>query len=115
MPVTEHQFEAAAAVIGDKTVKPIAPFTFADQCRFYGLYKRGTVGRLLPPYEADDTDTEKRPASQPGILSVTARAKYNAWAAAQDMSKQEARDEYVALGQKLVGPPIDEAIKSCCD
>ena len=111
MPVTEQQFEAAAAVIADKTVKPVAPFTFSDQCRFYGLYKRGTVGRLLPPYEADDIGTDKRPASRPGILSVTARAKYDAWAAAQDMSKQEARDEYVALGQKLVGPPIDEAIQ----
>jgi acyl-CoA-binding protein len=112
MPITEAQFDAAAAVIADKSVKPIAPFTFADQCRFYGLYKRGKVGRLLPPFEADDADTDKRPASRPGILSVTARAKYDAWAAAQDMSKQEARDEYVALGRKLVGAPlIDEAIQ----
>lgn len=108
MPITEAQFDAAAAVIADKSVKP---FTFADQCRFYGLYKRGKVGRLLPPFEADDNDTDKRPASRPGILSVTARAKYDAWAAAQDMSKQEARDEYVALGRKLVGAPIDEAVQ----
>jgi acyl-CoA-binding protein len=45
------------------------------------------------------------------MLSVEARSKYDAWAATDDMSKQEARDAYFKLAEELVGPPVSELKK----
>lgn len=104
--VTQEQFEQAAAIVGDKSVTPARKASYSEKCRLYGLYKRATVGKLNPPYGEDDEDTDSRPKSRPGMLSVEARSKYDAWAATDDMSKQEARDSYFKLAEDLVGPPV---------
>lgn len=48
---------------------------------FYGLYKQGTVGPCN--------------TSKPGIFSIQARAKWNAWNDLKDMSKQDAMASYI--------------------
>lgn len=103
MTVTKEQFIALAALVGDKSTKPKRSATFAEKAKIYGLYKRATVGKLLPPFDDDDIDTDSRPKSRPGMLSIEGRAKYDAWEACQEMSKQEAMDEYAKLAQETVG------------
>jgi acyl-CoA-binding protein len=110
-PVTREQFEKAAAIVSDKTVTPVRKASYAEKCRLYGLYKRGTLGKLNPPYGDDDIDTDSRPKSRPGMLSVEARSKYDAWAATDDMSKQEAQGAYFNLAEDLVGPPVADLKK----
>ena len=104
--ISQEQFDQAAAIVGDKSVTPARKASYSEKCRLYGLYKRATVGKLNPPYNDDDTDTDSRPKSRPGMLSVEARSKYDAWAATDEMSKQEARDAYFKLAEDLVGPPV---------
>ena len=54
----------------------------------YALYKQATVG-----------DVE---GSRPGMLDLTGRAKYDAWAKRKGIKKNEAMKKYVALVDKLV-------------
>lgn len=56
--------------------------------QLYALYKQGTVGDV----------TGKRP----GALDFKGRAKYDAWAARQGMSKADAMEAYVALVDELM-------------
>lgn len=111
VPVGEELFEKVASIVGDKNVKPARKSSFSEKARLYGLYKRATVGKLAPPYDDGDSDTDKRPKSRPGILSVESRAKYDAWLEADVLSKQEARDAYVKLAEDLVGQPVTDAIQ----
>ena len=60
----------------------------------------------------DDADTDKRPTTRPGMLSIEARSKYDAWSLTQSMTKQEARYEYVKLAAELVGAPVKEALEA---
>lgn len=48
--VSEVLFHQVASIVGDKNVKPQRASTFSEKARLYGLYKRGTVGKLLGPY-----------------------------------------------------------------
>lgn len=109
--VTPEQFQKAAAIVGDKTVTPVRKASYSEKSRLYGLYKRATVGKLNPPYGDDDEDTDSRPKSRPGMLSVEARSKYDCWAATDDMTKQEARDAYFKLAEELVGQPVADLKK----
>ncbi len=54
----------------------------------YALYKQGTSG---------DVDGKR-----PGMLDIKARAKYDAWAARKGMASEKAREEYVALVDRLL-------------
>lgn len=62
--------------------------------------------------DEDDSETDKRPTTRPGMLSMEARSKYDAWSMTQSMTKQEARDEYVKLAAELVGAPVKEALEA---
>lgn len=53
----------------------------------YGLFKQAKEGDA----------TGKRP----GMLDLRGRAKWDAWASRKGMSADEAREEYVALVQRL--------------
>mmetsp|Transcript_8037 Transcript_8037/g.11538 ORF Transcript_8037/g.11538 Transcript_8037/m.11538 type:complete len:117 (-) Transcript_8037:324-674(-) len=110
--VSEELFLKAAGIVGDKDIKPQKSSGIGEKVRLYGLYKRGTIGKLSPPYDAEDTDTDKRPTSRPGLLKFDARQKYDGWAACDSMSKQEARDAYVKLAEELVGKPVTDAIEA---
>ncbi len=53
----------------------------------YALYKQGTLGDVQ--------------GSRPGMLDFKGRAKYDAWAARQSMSRDAAQEGYVALVDRL--------------
>lgn len=55
--------------------------------KLYALYKQGTAGDVS--------------GARPGILDMTGRLKYDAWAKIKGMSHEQAMDEYVALVDKL--------------
>jgi acyl-CoA-binding protein len=109
--VTKEQFDAIAAVVGDKGTKPKRTATYSEKTKIYGLFKRATVGKLLPPFDDDDVDTDKRPKSRPGMLQIEARAKYDAWQALQDTTKAEAMSEYVKLAEDTVGQPVTDILQ----
>jgi acyl-CoA-binding protein len=109
--VTNEQFDALARLVGDKSTKPMRVATYSEKCKIYGLYKRATVGKLLPPFDDDDVETESRPKSRPGMLSVEARAKYDAWQACQEMSKQDAMNEYATLAVDTVGQAASDILQ----
>jgi hypothetical protein len=48
--VSEALFHQVASIVGDKNVKPQRASTLAEKARLYGLYKRGTLGKLIGPY-----------------------------------------------------------------
>lgn len=84
----------------------------SEKFRFYGLYKRATLGKLLPPYDSEsDTKTESRPTSRPGFLNVEGRGKYDAWKEADKLTKQEARDAYVQLALETIGEPVSKLME----
>lgn len=54
----------------------------------YGLFKQGTEGDA----------TGKRP----GMLDLKGRAKFDAWAGRKGLSQEAAREQYVALVNRLM-------------
>ncbi len=57
--------------------------------RLYALYKQATEGDVT--------------GSRPGMLNLVGRSKYDAWAAVQGMSAEEAQAAYIAEVGSLVG------------
>jgi acyl-CoA-binding protein len=55
--------------------------------RLYALYKQSTEG---------DAGGDR-----PGALNMVGRAKYDAWAALKGTSKEEAKQQYIALVEEL--------------
>mmetsp|Transcript_32914 Transcript_32914/g.48684 ORF Transcript_32914/g.48684 Transcript_32914/m.48684 type:complete len:112 (-) Transcript_32914:94-429(-) len=108
--VTKEQFEKIAAIAADSSVKPERPATYSEKSQMYGMYKRATLGKLLPPFDEDDIKTESRP-SQPGMLHIEKRAKYEAWKTCQEMTKQEAMDGYAKLAMETIGKPLMEILE----
>ena len=48
--VSKELFQQVASIVGDKNITPQRASSFAERARLYGLYKRGTLGKLLGPY-----------------------------------------------------------------
>lgn len=59
-----------------------------DLLELYALFKQGTVGNVE--------------GKRPGIFDITGRAKYDAWAAKKGTDKDKAREQYVALVDRLM-------------
>ena len=110
--VSKKQFDAVVKIVGDKDVVPERKATNKERARIYGLYKRATFGKLHGPYGSEDKDVEDRPKSRPNAIKVEARAKYDAWDKCQDMSQQEAMNEYVKLAYDTVGQKVKTTLKS---
>ncbi len=55
----------------------------------YALFKQGTAGDCS--------------GKRPGMMDLKGRAKYDAWAKKKGVSKDDARDQYIALVKKLEG------------
>lgn len=53
----------------------------------YGLYKQATAGDVR--------------GSRPGTFDLRGRAKYDAWASRKGLTKDEAKQQYVAAAAKL--------------
>lgn len=81
-------FEAAAALVKD-TGRWAKQANNDQKLTLYGLFKQGTSGDV----EGD----------RPGILSMEARAKYDAWAKNKGKSKEDAQREYIAYVEQLKG------------
>ena len=111
MLISTETFEKVAALVGDKNTPAQRASTRAEKLRLYGLYKRGTVGRLTPPFESDDVDTDKRPP-RPGMFNLDGRMKWDAWAQEDKLSKDEARQAYVDLAKQLIGKPVEDVLSS---
>ena len=109
--VSEKDFEKIVEIVSDKDVVPEKQATRAQKLRLYGCYKRATHGKLLPPYSGHDKYVDQRPKSRPGVFSVEARSKYDAWAECQDMSKQEAMNEYAKVASDTVGEKVKNILK----
>ena len=76
-------FETAAAEVQELPEKPANE----DLLKLYALYKQATVG-----------DVEGK---RPGRLNLTGRAKYDAWAALEGTSSDDAKEAYVDLVASL--------------
>lgn len=83
--------------VGDKNTPPKRASTRAEKLKLYGLYKRATV------------ESDQRPA-RPGMFNVDGRMKWDAWAAEDGLSKEEARQAYVELAKELVGKPVEDVL-----
>ncbi len=57
--------------------------------KLYGLYKQGTAGDVS--------------GARPGILDMTGRLKYDAWAKLKGTGSDQAMTEYIALVEQLKG------------
>jgi diazepam-binding inhibitor (GABA receptor modulating acyl-CoA-binding protein) len=111
MPVSDATFKKVADLVGDKNTPAARASTHAEKLRLYGLFKRGTAGRLNPPFASDDIDTDSR-KSRPGIFNIDGRMKWDAWAAEDTLSKEEARHAYVELAKEIVGKPVEDVLAS---
>lgn len=110
MAISQQTFEAVAALIADPSTPTIRSSTRSEKLRLYGLYKRGTLSRLSPPFTSDDVDTETRP-SRPGVFSIDARMRWDAWSAEDALSsREEAREQYVLLAKELIGKPVEDLL-----
>ena len=67
--------------------RALPPQSNAVLLRLYGLYKQATVGDVQ--------------GKRPGVFDVRGRAKYDAWAALQGMSREDAMAAYVDLVDEL--------------
>jgi diazepam-binding inhibitor (GABA receptor modulator, acyl-CoA-binding protein) len=80
---TTEEFENAARRVQNLPQKP-GNDTLLE---LYGLYKQASEG---------DVSTKR-----PGMLDIKGRAKWDAWSSRKGLSKDDARDKYVALVQRL--------------
>lgn len=81
----QQQFDSAAADSRNLDERPDNDTLL----KIYALYKQGSVG-----------DAQ---GARPGFTDPIGRAKYDAWAALQGMSKEDAMRQYVALISALKG------------
>lgn len=79
----QQQFQAAAADSKNLAERPDNDTLL----KIYALYKQGSAG-----------DVEGR---RPGFTDLIGRAKYDAWAKLQGLSKEDAMRQYVALIESL--------------
>lgn len=81
----DQQFADAQVRVKSLTKRP----SNTDLLELYALFKQGTTG-----------DVEGK---RPGMLDITGRAKFDAWAAKKGLAKDAARQKYVQLVDRLLG------------
>lgn len=60
----------------------------ADLLELYALFKQGTTGDVT--------------GSRPGMMNITGRAKYDAWAGKKGIGRDDAREKYISLVDRLM-------------
>jgi acyl-CoA-binding protein len=83
MPDIKKAFKTAAADVQELPKRPGND----DLLSLYALYKQATEGDVQ--------------GSRPGLLDMTGRAKYDAWAKRKGLATNDAMKQYVALVEKL--------------
>mmetsp|Transcript_11497 Transcript_11497/g.17570 ORF Transcript_11497/g.17570 Transcript_11497/m.17570 type:complete len:100 (+) Transcript_11497:142-441(+) len=97
MTVSAEKFGQIAKLVGDPSTPAARPSTRAERLQLYGLYKRATV------------ESDHRPP-RPGMFNIDGRMKWDAWAAEDGKSKEEAMQAYVDLAKELVGKPVEDVL-----
>jgi len=82
---TDPAFAAAQA-----RIKPVTGLASDVLLDLYALYKQATAGDIT--------------GSRPGMLDVKGRAKHDAWARRQGLSRADAITAYIALVDRLAPP-----------
>lgn len=80
----QNQFEQAAADVQELSKRP----GNEDLLELYSLFKAGTEGPVN--------------GKRPGPLKMVARAKYDAWAQLDEVSKEEAMKRYISKVASMV-------------
>ena len=80
----EEQFKSAAERVKTLTSRP----TNEQLLDLYALFKQATDGDCS--------------GARPGMFDLKGRAKFDAWASKKGLGKDQARQNYVALVDKLV-------------
>jgi diazepam-binding inhibitor (GABA receptor modulating acyl-CoA-binding protein) len=80
----EDQFKSAAERVKTLTSRP----TNEQLLELYAWFKQGTEGDVS--------------GARPGMFDLKGRAKYDAWASKKGTGKDQARQSYVALVDRLV-------------
>ena len=96
MAITTEKFEKIAKLVGDPNTAAARPSSRSEKLQLYGLYKQATVGSDRPP--------------RPGMFNIDGRLKWDAWAAVDGKSKEEAMQAYVDLAKELVGKPVEDVL-----
>ncbi|MBP6633888.1 MAG: acyl-CoA-binding protein [Kofleriaceae bacterium] len=78
----DQRFAAAQA-----RIKPVTGLGNDQLLSLYALFKQATVGDVS--------------GSRPGMLDVKGRAKYDAWAARKGQTRDQAKEAYITLVEKL--------------
>ena len=110
--ISEEVFEKVAQVVSDnlsrrrrpsqdgdgpfKSLSRRVTATRSERLQLYGLYKQATLGNERP--------------ERPSKLNLEARLKWDAWAAQESLSKEEARTAYCDVAKQLVGKETVESI-----
>jgi diazepam-binding inhibitor (GABA receptor modulating acyl-CoA-binding protein) len=81
----DEQFAQAQADVKTLTSKP----SNDDMLRLYALYKQGSVGDAS--------------GKRPGMTDFVGRAKYDAWKKLEGTPQDTAKQDYIALVDKLLG------------
>ena len=79
----KEKFENASDEVKKLASRPDSESLLA----LYAYYKQATVGDVQ--------------GKRPGMLDITGRKKYDAWADKQGLNETSAMNEYIALVQKL--------------
>eukprot|EP00580_Thalassiosira_gravida_P014155 CAMPEP_0201684918 /NCGR_PEP_ID=MMETSP0494-20130426/52890_1 /ASSEMBLY_ACC=CAM_ASM_000839 /TAXON_ID=420259 /ORGANISM="Thalassiosira gravida, Strain GMp14c1" /LENGTH=102 /DNA_ID=CAMNT_0048168741 /DNA_START=13 /DNA_END=321 /DNA_ORIENTATION=- len=101
MTVSEGTFEKIAILVGDKKTPMARPSTHAEKLKLYGLYKQATV-----------SDSANQRPKRPGMFNIDGRMRWDAWAACDDMSQEDARQAYAGLAKELIGKPVEDVLAS---
>lgn len=80
----DEKFNKAAEEVKELASQP----SDADLLELYSLFKQATVG---------DCNTER-----PGMLDFKGKAKWDAWNGKKGMSKDEAKEKYIAKATSLI-------------
>eukprot|EP00041_Stephanoeca_diplocostata_P011244 m.182790 g.182790 ORF g.182790 m.182790 type:complete len:273 (-) comp18471_c1_seq1:390-1208(-) len=95
----ETQFSTAIEFIQSLPKDGEIKITDGQKLQFYGLFKQATKGNCT--------------TNQPSMFQVVARAKWNAWKGYTDMSRMNAKLEYIDLLLKTSkGTPGEDKIRS---
>ena len=82
---TDDEFQTAQDTANSFKSRP----SNDDLLELYAFYKQGTAGDVA--------------GKRPGMLDVKGRAKYDAWAKKKGTSKDDAKQKYVDLVERLTG------------
>ena len=77
-------FEQAVEFVGSLPKDGDVQLSNQQKLKFYSLFKQATVGKC-----------SEKGGSQPWAIKIEARAKWDAWNALGDLSKEDAEKQYV--------------------